>query len=225
MGKAYVDNLKNPTSAQIIVGDFMYFSGEVNERLLMNLKDVQHLNEVILISGNQKWNNTIEKIYRERAKRHIRYSTKKDVETFDKRKLKDMTSTLPKEYDFKMIDEKIYHEILQLDWARDLCIHYKNYLDFSKNGLGCVILKESKIVSGASSYSYYPQGIEIEIDTLQEERRKGLARICGAKLILECLDRGLYPNWDAHTKESLLLAEQLGYQFNKEYPVYIVSIK
>lgn len=73
------------------------------------------------------------------------------------------------------------------------------------------------IVSGASSYSRYLDGIEIEIDTREEYRRKGLAYICGAKLILECLKRNLYPSWDAHNPASIALAEKLGYHFSHAY--------
>ena len=69
-------------------------------------------------------------------------------------------------------------------------------------GIGAVICKDDIIVSGASSYSRYKEGIEIEIDTKEEYRRKGLAYICGAKLILECLERNLYPSWDAHNSGS-----------------------
>ena len=32
-------------------------------------------------------------------------------------------------------------------------------------------------------------------------RNRGLASACGAALILECLERGLYPSWDAHTED------------------------
>ena len=48
----------------------------------------------------------------------------------------------------------------------------------------------------ASSYTVYRGGIEIEIDTHPDHRRRGLARACGAALMLECLKRGLY-SWDA----------------------------
>lgn len=84
------------------------------------------------------------------------------------------------------------------------------------------MLKDGVIVSGASSYTSFSAGIEIEIDTMEAFRRKGLASACGAKLILECLKRGLYPSWDAHNKESLALAQKLGYRFANEYPVYEV---
>lgn len=74
------------------------------------------------------------------------------------------------------------------------------------------------MVSGASSYTVYRDGIEIEIDTREDERRKGLALACGARLILECLACGRYPSWDAHNKGSLALAEKLGYHPDGTYP-------
>ena len=67
------------------------------------------------------------------------------------------------------------------------------------------------------------EGIEIEIDTREDHRRKGLAYACGAKLILECLKRGLYPSWDAQNKWSVALAEKLGYHFDHEYTAYEIT--
>ncbi|MDD7444180.1 MAG: GNAT family N-acetyltransferase, partial [Clostridiales bacterium] len=91
---------------------------------------------------------------------------------------------------------------------------------FSAHGIGCAVLFGDTVVSGASSYSYYSGGIEIEIDTRADFRRRGLALACGARLILECLDRGLYPSWDAQNLGSLSLAKKLGYEFSHEYPAY-----
>ncbi len=45
-----------------------------------------------------------------------------------------------------------------------------------------------------------------------------------AKLILECMDRGLYPSWDAHDMRSVALAEKLGYHLDKEYVTYIIYL-
>ena len=95
--------------------------------------------------------------------------------------------------------------------------HYLNL------GRGFVILKEGKIVSGASSYTRYNEGIEIEVDTVPEERQKGLAAIACAALILRCMDEGLYPSWDAQNKISVRLAQKLGYEPDHEYTVYEVS--
>ena len=41
-----------------------------------------------------------------------------------------------------------------------------------------VVIKEGEIVSGASSYTRYNDGIEIEVDTAEEERRKTFGIDC-----------------------------------------------
>ncbi len=45
------------------------------------------------------------------------------------------------------------------------------------------------------------------------------------RVILQCLDEGLYPSWDAQNMISVHLAEKLGYEYDHEYMVYEVSGK
>ncbi len=90
---------------------------------------------------------------------------------------------------FALIDEALFSYCKKTFWCRDFVAQYDTYDMFRKYGLGVLILKDGIPVSGASSYSGYLTGIEIEVDTLPEYRRKGLATICGARLILECLKR------------------------------------
>ena len=94
---------------------------------------------------------------------------------------------------------------------------------YLSEGRGVVILKDGKFVSGASSYTRYKEGIEIEVDTIEPERRKGLALISCSALILRCLEEGLYPSWDAHNMGSVHLAEKFGYEFDHEYIAYEVA--
>lgn len=108
------------------------------------------------------------------------------------------------------------------EWCKDWVAQYRDYDTYRKYGLGAVILKDGEPVSGASSYSGYIGGIEVEIDTREDHRRRGLTLVCGAKLIVECLERGWYPSWDAQNKWSVSLAEKLGYHFDHEYTAYEV---
>ena len=82
---------------------------------------------------------------------------------------------------------------------------------------------KGEVVCGASSYSIYDNGIEIEVATDHNYRRKGLATIVSAALILDCLEKGIYPNWDAANTTSAKLAEKLGYVFDKAYDTYFVD--
>ncbi|MHB8065097.1 MAG: GNAT family N-acetyltransferase, partial [Ruminiclostridium sp.] len=95
------------------------------------------------------------------------------------------------------------------------------YDEYEELGLGFVITHNENIVCGASSYTVYNEGIEI--DTKEEYRRKGLALACASKLILECLSRDIYPSWDSANRESAALAEKLGYHFESEYVTYAIT--
>lgn len=101
--------------------------------------------------------------------------------------------------------------------------NYPTYEVYSRLGFGVAVIYQGEVIAGASSYSTYKDGIEIQIDTREDQRRKGLALACGAALILRCLDRGMYPSWDAQNKGSVKLAEKLGYHFSHEYPVYEID--
>lgn len=220
MGIAYTDDLHRPLSAQIIIGGFCFFAGDVNEDLIKNNPDSAF---EILVPQNRQWEDAIELVYKENAVRRMRYATKKEMTVFDDLNLQDIVSSLSDPYELRLVDRVLYEQIMSSSWAVDLCVNFENYSDYKANGLGVVILKHGEIVSGASSYTFYNAGIEIEIDTREDERRKGLALVCGASLILECRKRNLYPSWDAHNLGSLALAEKLGYHFDKAYPVYEIS--
>ena len=105
----------------------------------------------------------------------------------------------------------------------DFVSAFKSKEYYLEMGRGMVILKDGKLVAGASSYTRYKEGIEIEVDTVEEERRRHLASIICAALILNCLDEGLYPSWDAQNMNSVRLAEKLGYEFSHEYAAYEVA--
>lgn len=215
MGHIYADDLHFPSSAAAVLGDFAFFAGKPNPELASC-----HLfakNFLIMVPQNEEWQTMITRLYGEKAKTVSRYATKKEPHVFDKEKLQKMISKLPEPYRLAMIDEKLYQMCKSNAWSADLVSQFPDYQNYRRLGIGAVICKGNQIVSGASSYSRYQTGIEIEIDTREDFRRKGLARICGAKLILECLSRNLYPSWDAQNEASLALAEKLGYHFSHAY--------
>lgn len=223
MGLAYTDSLDAPSCAQISLGDFCFYAGVVNDDIICNRPQNLHSDFAILVPQNVSWERGIEQAFGENAHRRMRYATKKERDIFDYKKLRSYVSQLSSEYELKLVDRALYEKIHSLSWAKDLCSNYANYDEYEALGLGIAVIKDGNIVSGASSYTSYYGGIEIEIDTREDEQRKGLALACGARLILECSERGLYPSWDAHNKASLALSEKLGYSFDKEYPVYEIS--
>ncbi len=223
MGKLYVTDKEHPDCVMALLGDFCFFAGEPNKELVAFKPEGCRQDFVIMISQTGEWASLIEEVYGKRAKKVERYAIKKETDIFDREKLQQIVDAMPAEYELQMIDEKWFHQCKEYGWCRDWVAQYDTYELYRKHGLGVILLKDDEVVSGASSYSSYLGGIEIEIDTHKDYRRKGLASICGAKLILECLDRGWYPSWDAQNLGSVALAESLGYHFDHAYAAYEIE--
>lgn len=215
MGYVIADNDENPSAALITVGDFCFLAGAPNHALSAQAT------APIIIPKNEGWNKVIKSVWGNQVDKGLRYAIKKEPNVFDVNKLNKYANNLPHTCVLKLFDEKIYECSLREKWANDFCSQFADYNDYSKRGLGVAAIYQNKLVSGASSYTVYNAGIEIEIDTKPEFRQQGFATACGARLILECLKRGLYPSWDAHDLRSVALAEKLGYHMDSPYTVYI----
>ena len=211
-------------AAMAILGDFAFFAGNPSEELVRLAPISCKPDFIIMVPQNERWAQLIRQCYGDRAKQVVRYATKKEKDIFDTAKLEQAVSTLAAGYELRLIGEAEYNMCRSKGWSKDLVSQYGDYATYNKLGLGVAVLKDKELVAGASSYSRYREGIEIEIDTREDYRRNGLAYACGAKLILECLKRGLYPSWDAQNRCSLALAEKLGYHFSHEYVAYEVAI-
>ena len=217
MGKVYVTDPEKPLSASAFVGCFVFFAGKPDLELVKN----KPCGFLIMTPQNTEWAELIEKAYPD-AKKITRYAIKKDT-SFDTEALKKNLELLPDGYELKSIDEELYDKCLEHPVTADFVSSFESKEKYLEYGRGIVILKDGCIVSGASSYTRYKEGIEIEVDTFEPERRKHLALIACSALILNCLEEGLYPSWDAHNLNSVHLAEKLGYEPDHEYIAYEVA--
>ncbi|MCM1288929.1 MAG: GNAT family N-acetyltransferase [Clostridium sp.] len=222
MGHLYADSPDNPQSAMAILGDFCFFAGTPSIELVLYKPKWCRQEFMIMTALSSEWFPLIEAAYGKKAKKVSRFAIKKEPNVFDKEKLNAFIENVNEDFALRLIDKELFDYCRHQAWSRDFISQYTDYEEYRKLGLGVVAMKNGVPVSGASSYSSFEGGIEIEIDTKKEYRRQGLATACGAKLILECLERGLYPSWDAQNRWSVALAEKLGYHFDYEYTAYEV---
>lgn len=221
MGEIYANDAEH--AAVAVLGDFAFCAGKPDEALLQRVHESCERQFMIVVPQNEAWDICMQKYYGAHAKRVLRYACKKEKDIFDVPKLKQAAVQLPEGYELKPLDEHAYALCQGDHWAKDLVSQFGDYDTYERLGLGVVAYHKKELVAGASSYSRYEEGIEIEIDTRKDHRRKGLAYACGAKLILNCLERGLYPSWDAQNRWSLALAEKLGYHFSHTYTAYEIG--
>lgn len=224
MGTAWVDDLDNPKVAQIIVGVFVYYAGDAcateSEELAKNVPD-----EALVIVVGDAWRERVESMHKGSIHQIDRYRLKRNPEHLDREHIKRLLTNLPMNYQLKKIDEKIVNEVSLHELSENFISQFDSAADFIKRGVGFAIISEGSVVSAATSFSIYDEGIEIEIATHPQYRGRGLATITAAALLLDCLDRGLYPSWDAANLESLILAQKLGYVFKEVYSAYFISRK
>jgi len=223
MGKIYMDKVENPQTATAVIGGFVFYAGKPSLDFLAFKPENLVGKEVLLCGQTEGWNQLIREFYGENVREFTRYAFSKDPNVFDIAYLGNLTEQLPEDFEIKLFDEPIYNQCLTEEWSQDLVGNYLDFVQFEQIGLGVAILHKGQLIAGASSYTSYKGGIEIEVDTKETFRKQGLATIVSAKLILECLKRGLYPSWDAHTIYSANLAKKLGYQFSHEYTAFEVE--
>ena len=215
-GRIFVTDTENPQSAIAYLSSFAFCAGKPDKELLLGKPD----RFIHMVPQNEEWMRMIVSTFP--ATKKARYAIKKNA-GFDRDKLRALVDALPAGYELKPIDSEIYDMCLEDDDIEDLVYWFGSKDQFLTLGRGLAVMKGGKVVSGAASALRYCEGIEIETDTLKEERHKGLASAACAALILSCLDEGLYPSWDAANWLSVLLAEKLGYEFDHEYFVYVVE--
>ncbi len=222
MGTAWVDDLENPMVAQITVGIFVFYAGDSStkeaEELLYNLPEF-----TLAIVDSDEWKDRIETVHNGAIEKFQRYSFEKNPEHLDRLHILNLMSSLPEGYEIRKVDNNISITPSFNELSEDFVSQFKSIDDFIKRGVGYAILHDGEVVAAATSFSVYDDGIDIEIATHPEYRRKGLATTVGSALILDCLDSGKYPSWDGANSESVELAKKLGYEFKESYDTYFIN--
>ena len=64
------------------------------------------------------------------------------------------------------------------------------------------------------------RAVEVEVATRPDKQGNGFAKKLGAAMILESLNRDMFPLWDAHNEASKKVAEFLGYELVEPYEAF-----
>ena len=228
MGKAWADSLERPRAALLWVGDFLFLGGDAEAPRRPEAGGVPPPGAgqrgSLGCPPKRKLAAAAGGSPRPAGQAHHPVRHPEGAGGVRPGKLRANLEKLPQGFTLEPIDEGLYHALLELDWARDFCAQFGSWEEYAAHGCGFVAIKDGQVAAGASSYTWYRGGIEIEIDTKAKYRRQGLALCCASALLLHCLERGLYPSWDAATPISVALAEKLGYHFSHAYPCLEIAV-
>ena len=226
MGDVYANDAL--TAACAVLGDFAFIASpktdeDALQALLHYLKrETDH--DLILVAQDEALFALCKKLLGN-VQTGWRYGFRKD-NTFEPEKLRGFVAELPEGYVLSGMTPEIWAQAAEKKgWMKDFIWNFPDLDTFQAMALGVFALKDGEVVCGASSYSAFNGGIEVEIATDEQHRRKHLARCCAAQLILNCLERGMYASWDAANLISASLAQQLGYRFSHAYPYLVLTAK
>jgi len=220
-GDAYV-HLFN---SAITVGDFVELIGSFDEEIY---KKIIEPKEVHLMAPPATWKKALEKRFSGKISEYTRVSFHPMVATFAakaatafKKEKKLSIEGYPVE--IKPIEKKLLPVLLEEEWSSDVVANtmVNNKKDFQ--GFGFVAGIGTKIIGGIGCYTLYRNGIEIEIDTQAEYRRRGIATLLSLRMLEECGRRNLACHWDAMNIASASLAKKLGFIEKSQYSCTMLS--
>ena len=122
---------------------------------------------------------------------------------------------IPEEYRLTGMDEAAFE---QHPFSHGM--NYSCYAAFQAEGSGAVIYHGGEIVAAASSFLSLNGEVEMDIITKETYRGKNLATACAARMLQNCMERGITVHWDAQNDISRHLAEKFGFETEEEYSVF-----
>jgi GNAT superfamily N-acetyltransferase len=213
MAHAYVDDLERPTAWRITVGPFWYFAGDAGSPGGSVLLD-EFPSYNLLMPSPSAWVTAAQERFGERLVTSPRYIFA--AESLSEAHLADILERSPYRDRIVRVDTALlarpgnFVEIEAFD----------SPADFLERGIGYTILEKDRPAGAAYSSLVCSRGIEVSLFVDKPYRRRGVATALAATLLLECVRRGLRPNWDAANPESGALAEKLGYTPAGSYDSY-----
>ena len=206
------------TSCLYQLGNFLFPAGQVDPNLWQEFSKKYSLADKVIISEEPSWQEFLDG--QSELSQFTRYAFA-DRASFDTEALEKWQSRLPANYYLSPIDKESYECLAREAWSQDLQGDFSDFDQFqAEGGFGFLLYSDKEIVAAVSTGLVYHGALEIEIATKPACQRQGLAKILGAKMILEAQKRSLFPLWDAHNEASKKVAESLGYQSLGPYPAY-----
>jgi hypothetical protein len=212
-----VDNLLNPKVVQLSQGTFTMFAGDTKNEVAFELvRKLSHLYWIMPCS--EEWLNLIKDVHDDKLVQSERYSF--SGERLEKSHLIDLIENNPFKEMLCKIDMEMANKMAEDELNKYHFMNYNSPEHFINTGFGYCVKIDNKIVSACSCGLICKVGAEICIITHPDYREKDLATLTAAKFILNCLDNGLVPHWDAATPKSVGIAKKLGYTYVGSYNVY-----
>lgn len=227
-GDAYLMDAEEPAAAMIVSAEYSFWGGDPAgkdaEYLVEHFFDVAGTDSTTAIFAdvNPGWEKTLLACKQNNPESITRFGIVQKDYDFDLEVLEGYKASVPDGYELRMFDEDIYHQAMAERWSVEFCEGFDSAEDFLSRGLGVAMVRDGQLVSGIATQTVYDGGAELQLATREDHRQKGLAVPCAAAIILECVQRGIRPCWDAANAISKKIALKMGYEYKGEYTAVVM---
>lgn len=113
--------------------------------------------------------------------------------------------------------------LLEESWSADLVANTISIAAKFPSAFGFIARCDGQVIGGVGCFAVYVSGVEVEIDTREGYRRRGVATELAKRMLVECRNRSLECHWDAMNAESAALARKVGFEWDRSYLAYEMS--
>lgn len=215
-----VDSREHPSCAAVMMGDFRFFFGKPQAGFLQEA--VGERTNQLVIAPDHRWLALAEEIFEDALRyQRQRFRFYRNAQVLNK--LRHLSQHLPEGTRLEAIDRYWFEQSRHHTWMYDFCSQFSDYESYRRHGLGFLLTRDGKPLSGASSYLVSNTGFTIQVQTAEDQMQRGYALHTAAALIYAGVQRGKYPDWDADNPISAHLAQKLGYLPEEQYPTVLVQ--
>ena len=219
-GNVWVNSLETPTVARLQIAMINAVTGDSKspdaEELIQMIEPLQ-----LVFGPNDEWTQIIKRQWGNRL--GVQQRALFSPDTLDLNHLRNLRNQLPKGYILERMDLETIKRVDKRQ-AMHIPMFFGSSEDFYKMGIAFCIKYDDDVVCIASTFTPFTDEFEIEVSTSDpDHRRKGLATVASAALMVHALENGLVPHWDAANEPSIHLALKLGYTNPDHWEAYYLK--
>ncbi|MFW9808986.1 MAG: GNAT family N-acetyltransferase [Candidatus Thorarchaeota archaeon] len=220
LGQVWTNSRESPTVARLQLSVINALAGDSSSSDAVDI--VRMIEPMQLAFGHDdNWTLIIKELWGDCLE--IQPRTVFTTESLDLDHLRVLREQIPSGYHLERMS---LEDVQRIDKrkAMHIPILFGSSEEFCKKGIGYCIKHDNKIVCMASTFTPFTDMFEIQVDTFDSEhRRKGLATVASAALMVYALENGITPYWDAANEASIQLALKLGYTEPDPWEAYYLK--
>lgn len=220
-GRMLADSDTRPRIARLDTGAFTMLGGDPELEEVTALLRYEPID--IITPENERWRKVLMDEFGDRI--HVLPFIEYCSNTVTVEELAQIIDKLPKEYELKRLNEELCKKLPDDIPNEYFFENFSSIHDFLQRGVGFCVLRDGRIVSAATSMAVSRSSIDIEIETDENLRRKGLGSIVGARLVQYCIENNITPKWLAANEDSAKLASRLGFSRGKSYETFQINLE